>query len=474
MDLKQKWQNLISSNNIDDDQNRREKILNLLLVYSIIAFAIINLVRISDYFIYTEETGLPLWTTLLILSFFIILFWLSKQNYGKLASSLLIITYALPMFYSFSVWGTDLPAGLLLAVLIITLSGVLLSARLALISTSLISIFLILLTDWQAKGYLSIQNYWRYQKTEIADAVVYSVLLMIIAIIAWLFARGIKQALARARQSEAELKEERDSLEIKVAERTAKLRQIEAEKINQLYRLAEFGRLSSGIFHDLINPLTAVSLNLEQVHGQADSTVLNAKSYLNQALLATHRMENLISGIKKQIQKESNLGVFLINEEIEQIIQILAYKARQANVLISFSATGQIKLYGDVVKFGQIITNLLANAIEASEIINKEINNQQGVHDLKDVKIKLSTQNNQAQIIISDRGVGIVPENLTKIFEPFFSTKKENGRGLGLGLASTKNITEKDFHGTITVVSRPDEGCSFTVLLPINIVDHEK
>ncbi|MFA5886708.1 MAG: ATP-binding protein [Patescibacteria group bacterium] len=474
MDLKQKWQNLISSNNSDDDQNRREKILNLLLVYSIIAFTIINLVRISDYFIYTEETGLPLWTTLLILSFFIILLWLSKQNYGKLASSLLIITYALPMFYSFSVWGTDLPAGLLLAVLIITLSGVLLSARLALISTSLISIFLILMTNWQAKGYLSIQNYWRYQKTEIADAIVYSALLMIIAIIAWLFARGIKQALARARQSEAELKKERDSLEIKVAERTAKLRQIEAEKINQLYRLAEFGRLSSGIFHDLINPLTAISLNLEQVRGQAENTVLNAKSYLNQALLATHRMENLISGIKKQIQKESNLGVFLINEEIEQIIQILAYKARQTKVLISFSATTQIKLYGDAVKFGQIITNLLANAIEASEVINNEINSQKNINDLREVKIDLSTQNSQAKIMISDRGVGIAPENITKIFEPFFSTKKENGRGLGLGLASTKNITEKDFHGTITVASQPGEGCSFIVLLPINIVDHEK
>lgn len=474
MSLRQKWRDLISSNNHNDDQSRREKILNLILVYSIISFTIINLVRITDYLLYTEENGLPLWTTLVILTFFIVLFWLSKQNYGKLAASLLIITYALPMFYSFKIWGTDLPAGLLLAVLVITLSGVLLSDRLALISTALISVFLILLTNWQAKGYFSVQDYWRYQKTEIADALIYSILLTIIAIIAWLFCRGIQQALDRAKRSEAELKEERDSLEIKVAERTAQLRQIEAEKINQLYRLAEFGRLSSGIFHDLINPLTAISLNLEQVKDTEINPVMNAKSYLNQALLATHRMEGLVTGIKKQIQKESNASVFIINEEIEQIIQILTYKARQAKVQIYFSAESSIKLYGDAVKFGQIITNLLANAIEASEATKNQTFKNQTPAEPKNINIKLIDKNNSAVITVSDQGCGVAPENLTKIFEPFFSTKKENGRGLGLGLASTKSIVEKDFHGTIIIESQPDAGCLFTISLPINLVDHEK
>jgi signal transduction histidine kinase len=473
MNLRLAWSKLISSRQLDDNQNLREKILNLLLVCSILAFAIINAIRISDYFIYRERVGMPLWATLILLAFFILLFWLSKTGYSQLAASLLVIVYSLPMFYSFTVWGADLPAGLILAVLIITLSGALLSANFVLISTGLISLFLIVLTYDQEYGYLKVQDYWRQQRSEVPDAIVYSILLIIIAIIAWLFCRGISAALTRAKQSETELKTERDSLEVKVAERTAQLRQIEAEKINQLYRLAEFGRLSSGIFHDLINPLTAISLNLEQVKEGAENTVISAKSYLNQALLATHRMEGLVSGIKKQIQKESCASVFWLNEEIEQIIQILTYKARQAQVQIVFSADEPLKLYGDAVKFGQIITNLLANAIEASEVSSSLATDRNTKNQISEINIKLTSQDNQAVISIQDQGVGIEPDHLTKIFEPFFSTKKDTGRGLGLGLASTKHITEQDFHGQISVESKSGQGCLFTILLPLNIIDHE-
>jgi signal transduction histidine kinase len=469
MSLKSRLKTLITSNNPDENQNRRELILNILLSFSLAGFLALNIIRVSDYFIYEEKRGLPLWWTLAILAFFAFLFWLSKKGWIRLASVLLIITYSLPMFYSLILWGADLPAGLLLAVLIITLSGVLLSARVALVSTSIISVFLIFITDWQAKGIIAVQSYWRQEKMQISDAISYIILLSIITVVAWLFCRGINKALLRAQKSEKELKQERDSLEIKVAERTQQLRQTEAEKINQLYRLAEFGRLSSGIFHDLINPLTAVSLNLEQIRGEAVNKISSAKSYLSQALLATHKMEGLIAGIKKQIQQESNLTTFSTGEEIEQIIQILAYKARRANVSIDFREEVKIKLYGDAIKFGQIISNLLANAIEASEINESQVGINREPTDINDRKVKiiLEKQRDMAIISVSDQGHGISPEHIDKIFEPFFSTKKENGRGLGLGLASAKNITEKDFSGTIIVSSQLGQGSLFTVTLPL-------
>jgi len=449
------FKNLVAAKRTDENERRPELILNILLVFSLACFFIINIIRIIDHLIYTEEKGLPLWTTLSIFFFFAFLLWLSRRGKIKIAASLFIITFALPMFYSFLVWGADLPSALLLAVLVITLSGILLGSRLAFASTFLITISLIFLTDWQARGLIKVENYWRSDPSQIGDAVAYSVLLFLIATVAWLFCKEINRSLKRARLSEALLRAERDSLETKVEERTKELRELEAEKINQLYRLAEFGRISSGIFHDLINPLTAVSLNLEQIKNETDAKILNAKSYLSQALIATSKMESLITSIKKQLSRESVINIFSLNQEIEQITQILSYKARRANVTIKFLPSPKIELRGDAIKFGQIIINLLANAIEACEETK-----------IGEIFVSLTSHEAEIEIRVVDNGVGISLENKNKIFAPFFSTKKHNGRGLGLGLASTKNIVEKDFQGRIEVKSQLDKGAVFIINIP--------
>lgn len=446
---------IISPRQTDEEKRRKELILNIILIFSVFSFFVINIIRVADYLRYPDKRGLPLAVTMIIMAFFIFLFFLNRRGHLKISSLLLVITFSLPMFYSFLVWGADLPAAILLAVLVITISGILLGASFAFISTVFIAIFLIFITYYQAQGVLSVQTYWRAEPAQIDDAVSYAVLLMIIATIAWLFCREVNRSLARARRSESLLREERDLLEIKVEKRTQELREMEMEKINSLYRLAEFGRLSSGIFHDLMNPLTAVSLNLEQIKMETDTKITSAKSYLNQALAATGRMENLIASIRNQIAQEGAIRLFSLNKEIEQTVQILAYKARKAQTTLNFHASGEIELRGDSVKFGQIIINLLANAIEACE--NTAI---------KEVFLNLTDTPTAVEIIIKDSGTGIVPENLTKIFCPFFSTKITNGRGLGIGLASTKRIIEKDFRGKIAVASEIGRGATFTINLP--------
>lgn len=452
--LKNNLKKFFSPRQTDEAKRRKEIILNIILIFSSLSFFIINIIRITDYIIYPERSGLPLSVTLLILAFFIFLFWLNRRGWLKLSSSLLIAIFSLPMFYSFLMWGADLPAAILLAVLVITISGILLGSRFAFLSTFLIAIFLIIVTDCQARGILAVQNYWRDEPAQISDAISYAVLLMVIAAIAWLFCLANSNSLKRAQRSEKILREERDLLEIKVEKRTQELREAEAEKINSLYRLAEFGRLSSGIFHDLINPLTAISLNLEQIKAETDTKILNAKSYLSQALLATERMENLVASIKKQIAQEGAIDIFSLNKEIEQTIQILSYKARKAGVKLNFYSSREIALKGDAVKFGQIIINILANAIEACEnSIDKEIS------------LTLSETAEEIEIIIKDSGSGIEPENINKIFNPFFSTKNKSGRGLGIGLASTKRIIEKDFRGKINLESEVGRGTTFIINL---------
>jgi len=439
----------------DETKPRREFILNTLLIFFLSSFFIINIISIAHYIFYSEKPGFLLYISLLFFVLFIFLLWLSSLGLVKIASYLLVITFALPMFFAFIIWGANLPAALLVAVLVITLSSILIGANMAFLSSFLISLFLVFITDGQTRGLILVQNFWRNEPAHTADVITYCILLSLIATIAWLFCQEIKRSLRRAKLSESLLREERDLLEIKVERRTQELRVIEAEKINQLYRLAEFGRISSGIFHDLINPLTAVSLNLGQIKTQADSRVLDAKSYLNQALLATHKMESLILSIKKQINRENTISIFSPKQEIEQISQILAYKANKANVEIIHLNIREIKIEGDAVKFGQVILNLLANAIEACEEAKT-----------KNVAIVVSEQETTITITINDSGNGILPENLAKIFMPFFSTKTASGRGLGLGLASTKNIVEHDFSGQIRVSSEIKRGTNFIVIIP--------
>lgn len=468
MFLKKLLSSLFYLKNKEGEKRGQELILITILTSSIICFFVLSIIRFINIIKEPNSWGLPLVYTLNALIFFIFLFFLLRYGFLKYVSYSLVLTYLGLTIYSFLTWGTDLPCALLLAILTIILSGILLGTNLVLISTIFIIVFILTTSFLQKTHVISLASYWNKETNEFCSAVTHSIIILIIAIIAWLFCREIKKSLKRAQMSEAELIKEKDSLEIRVRERTAQLKLMEIEKISQLYRLAEFGRLSSGIFHDLINPLTAVSLNLEQIRITGEQKLFSAKSYLSQAIVATHRMAGLIVSIKKQLQREGSLCIFSVNEEIEQIIQILSYKIRQAKVAINFPEAIEYNLYGDPIKFGQIIGNLLANALEACENINYSSRQENIIVAIIFISVRKNGHN--LNIMISDPGVGIADENINKIFEPFFSTKAKQGRGLGIGLSSTKNIIEQDFKGQIEVESKVNKGTKFIINLPLDKV----
>ncbi len=452
------WQFLIMPKNINSDRGRRTLVLNILLLLSIIVFTLLNIIRLIDVITNQHDRGLPIFYTLGILLFFIFLRWLSGRNWNRLASWLLIGVYSLPMLYSFINWGADLPAALLLGVLIITFLGVLISAPAALWGAIILNSFLIYLTHLHNTDLIKVASYWRAEKHELGDAITYAILLLLITSLVIIFEREIRRSLKRAEDSEKELIAEKDALEERVIERTRMIREMEAEKISQLYRLAEFGRVSSGIFHDLINPLTAVSLNLEQIHNNGEHKIISAKDSLSQAIAASRKMEDLIACIKRSIRKENRQEKFSLNEEIKTVIKILSYKARQANVQVVFNEDVEINYFGDPAKFGQVIANLIANGIEASTTSTNANNKLINVH--------LTNDQNFYKIFVEDKGDGILLENIEKIFEPFFSTKP--GCGFGIGLSSAKSIIEKDFLGKLEVQSQVNQGTVFTISLPIN------
>jgi len=232
-------------------------------------------------------------------------------------------------------------------------------------------------------------------------------------------------------------------------------------KINNLYRLAEFGRISAGIFHDLINPLTIVSLNLEQLNKLRPNQNIHKNEfyeinkYLSQAIMATKKMEDLIICIKRCLNQADVKSFFVLENEIVSAIKILNYQAIKNNIKIIFkNKISTEEYYGNPTKFNQIIYNLLSNAIQSCS--------QQKLKERRKIRISLTKEDKKIIIKVSDCGPGIKKEHLNKIFLPFFSTKNS----CGLGLYITKCLTEKDFLGEIKINSQINKKTVFSIIIP--------
>ncbi len=450
---------LIEPKSKNEDQKRKEFILNILLVSSEILMAailLLSFIREVIDLISGEDRGFEPAVFIVMAMVFILAHCLSRHGKLKAASLIFLGIFFFPNLYLSYHWGIDLPQSLLLYAFTILTSGILISTRFSLFTTAFISIYLGTLGYLQGCGISTPNTYWTSEMVTIYDAIPIIITLSIMATLSWLSNREIEHSLARALQSEKSLQIERDNLEITVEKRTNELQKMQMDKIGQLYRFAEFGRISSGIFHDLINPLTAVSLSLEQL--SKDSHYQEASSQVEQAVEAAKRMEILVASVKKQLKQEECRRQFSLNQEIKGMLALLAHRAEKTKTNLKFRYQEELEIFGDPLKFSQIIMNLVANSLDAlSEIDRKE----------KQVSIKLGRKSSgDIYLIIKDNGPGIKEDLITKIFEPFFSTK--DGKGLGLGLSSIKHLVKKDFGGTIRAKNLPEGGCAFVILFPGN------
>ena len=146
--------------------------------------------------------------------------------------------------------------------------------------------------------------------------------------------------------------------------------------------------------------------------------------------------------------------------ELEQVKCILDPLAKRGGVELQFADAAGYKLYGDPVKFQQIIANLVNNAIDSygSDVC---------ATDHKLVRLDLCVRQNHLTVEVSDRGCGITTDQLKQLFQPFYSTKGTAGLGLGIGLFAVKRYVETDFHGSIRAKSSVRRGTQFIVKLPM-------
>lgn len=454
---------LILPKTTNEDKRRQELVLNIILVAIIFLFTFANF-SIAEKLIFSgpdfdKSEVVPLWLSLSALSFFCFLFFLSKKGHARLSSFILIgLLYSTVLSLNIN-WGIELVAAILFSVLIIVISGILINARFAFISAVIISFGNITLEILREKNLAHPHLGWKTDVFDKDDVIVLSIIFLIIATLSWLSNREIDKSLKRARKSETALRQERDLLEIKVEERTKELKDLQLRELSQFHRLAEFGKLSAGLFHELANPLTALNLNIEQINKDCkeNSSWTIFGDNLDKATKATKKIGCFISSIKKQVATQDENILFSLNKEIEEAIDIMAFKARQAKTQLNFFANEELFLTNNPLKFHQIVANLISNAIDSYKGITENKN--------KEIEIRLRRKKDKIIFNISDRGCGIEEEIKEKIFEAFFTTKDFN-HGTGLGLAIIKNLVEKEFKGKIYALKRKHGGTSFVITLP--------
>ncbi len=452
---------LIEPRSKTDDSRRREFVFNVILSSVIIFLIFANVVTISESIsLGSAYRGLSPLASIIILSVFVWFFYLSRRGFFVIPSySLIAIFFLLASYMSYR-WGVDLHAAILFYALVIVMAGILVGKNFIFMTTIATGIMIATLGYLQRGNIIPANRYWVAAMWGIPEILAAVIIFFVIATITWLSNHEMEKSLTRLRKSESELKEERDTLETKVEQRSKELKEAQAEKMSQLYRFAEFGRISSGLFHDLINPLNAVSLNL----GKTDGTPEETKEYVGNAVRAAKKLEDLVVAVRKQLAREETKTLFLADEEIGHVIEVLSHKAQQANVDLRFIPRSDIKMFGDAIKFNQVVLNLVANGIDAcmpptAELVPISPGDRW-------VKVSLIEEPETIIMVVEDNGVGIPEQHMDKIFEPFFTTKI-NGQGIGIGLSMAKRIVEKDFGGLLSAKSEAGRGSSFKVSLPV-------
>ena len=222
----------------------------------------------------------------------------------------------------------------------------------------------------------------------------------------------------------------------------------------QAQKLSSLGILTSGIAHQLNNPLNNISTSCQILLEDFQyGDVEHIKKLLTNIDQEIDRTRDIVAGLL-DFSREREFQLDWINlENIVLRTKQLVSSHLPPGVEILSEIPEDLDIYMDGQKFQEVLLNLVLNAIQAMP------------QDTGHIKINAKKNYRDIEITIEDDGCGIPSENLSHIFDPFFSTK-EIGYGTGLGLSVAHGIVERH-GGTITVKSILGEGSVFTINLPL-------
>jgi len=291
---------------------------------------------------------------------------------------------------------------------------------------------------------------------------------------------GVSQLISWRRRTEEEIRQARDELEVKVAARTAELKNANDALLKQIAeqrrteetlqttraelaraaRITTIGELTASIAHEVNQPLAAVVANADACVAwlsREAPDLVEARAAAERATQGATRASEVIARIRSLITKVTpEKSRLQINGIIEQTAALVDGQALKNRVSLKLGLSRDLPLVlGDSIQLQQVVLNLLMNGIEAMSSVTDRP---------RTLILRSESQpGGQIRVAVQDSGIGLSEEVMNRLFEPFFTTRS---KGMGMGLSISRSIVEAH-GGRLWAESNGSGGATFQFTLPV-------
>jgi two-component system C4-dicarboxylate transport sensor histidine kinase DctB len=311
--------------------------------------------------------------------------------------------------------------------------------------------------NWQLHHVVPLAPVQEQGQAVMAIGIVLTLLLLALS----LYARERRQKqVSRRKALQAEAIQEMNlRLQEEIAERNrteSVLHETQAELV-QAGKLAALGHMAAGIVHELNQPISAIRTQAASGYLLLDR---DETGKVRETLTAINRMTEHMASITAQLKtfahKTPKLKEQVVLQDcLDGALVMTAPLFSDFDISLFKDVPDQLVVVsGDRVRIKQVLVNLIRNSVDAMKNCER-----------RDLRIEISSQQQEVEISMSDSGIGIAEQDLGELFTPFFTTK-DVGEGLGLGLSISYRIIT-DLGGTIRVKNLPGSGARFTIRLPL-------
>lgn len=408
------------------DRKKKSYFLNLINFVLMACILLIILVGLSNRSIFGYLiSDSALFYLFLIYLFLNLVFILIKKNFLFLAT-FLIITVLIFIFLKINLTlGVDFYIASIICPLIILIGAILVSLKCSIFIYIFISSMLLLIFFLQTNDYIISDSSWKMSSPSFLNTLL---MLIFYFLMTMIFCYLIKD------------------FELKLK----KIKETHLEKLIKMVPLLNLGKLAVGLTNEIRIELTIISLVLQNAK-------INKRDIdnLDLASKAVDQIDQLSRLAYCEFFDEIEPEVFDLNLELKYLLSLFKNKSKKEGIRIIFQPNKEYQLHADRLKIDLILINLILNAIDSYENIK---------NDEKNIFIKFIKKPRNLLIKIKDYGRGIEEQDLSLIFNPYF-TSKNKSKSLGLGLYVSQSLMLGAYETKIKVESVLNQGSTFTLYI---------